>query len=163
MAEPLVLFTRLDGVKVQDQNIPPAEIQPLRVDFNRQITLTGYHLNQPIVAGNPIHLTLFWQTEAPIEIDFTVFVQLIDANDQIVVQGDSKPQGGFYRTIHWQPGESIIDNYTLPLPANLPAGSYNILFGFYEAGSGARLQILNEDGEFQNDHVRLPEIQVQSP
>ena len=163
MAEPLVLFTRLDGVKVQDQNIPPAEIQPLQIDFNRQITLIGYHLNQPIVTGNPIHLTLFWQAEAPIEVDFTVFVQLVDANDQIVVQGDSKPQGGFYRTVYWQPGETIIDGYTLPLPADLPPGSYSIVFGFYEADSGARLQILNENGEFQSDYVRLPAIQVQSP
>ncbi|MCB0227083.1 MAG: hypothetical protein KDI02_25520, partial [Anaerolineae bacterium] len=118
---------------------------------------------QPIVAGNPIHLTLFWQAEAPIEVDFTVFVQLVDANDQIVVQGDSKPQGGFYRTVYWQPDESIIDGYTLPLPSDLPPGSYSIVFGFYEADSGTRLQVLNENGEFQSDYVRLPEIQVQSP
>ena len=162
MDEPLVLFTRPDGVKVQGQYIPTAEIQPLNVDFNRQVTLTGYHVNQPIIAGNPIYLTLVWQVEAPIEVDFTVFVQLVNAENNIIVQGDSKPQQGFYRTVYWQPGESVIDSYTLPLPGDTPAANYSIVLGFYEADSGARLQILNEAGEFLNDHVRLPEITLVS-
>lgn len=160
MAEPLVLFTRLDGVKVQNQTVPSAEVQPVEIDFNRQITLTGYHLNQPSIAGHSIHLTLFWRVEAAIEVDFTVFVQLVDADNNIIAQADGKPQQGFYRTVHWQPGESITDSYTLSLPNDTPAGSYEILIGFYEAGSGTRLQILDQRGEYANDFVRLPDIEI---
>jgi hypothetical protein len=105
IGEPLVLFTRPEGVKVQPVSIPSAEIQPLDTDFNRQITLTGYYLNGPVTPGQLLSLTLFWQIQAPIEVDFTVFVQLVDAQNTILAQGDSKPQAGFYRTPYWQPGE----------------------------------------------------------
>ena len=162
---PLVLFSQRKGVKVRPEPIPPViDVQPLAVDFNRQISLTGYHLNQPLSPGNTLNLTLFWQAEAPIEVDFTVFVQLVDAaNTTIVAQGDSKPQSGFYPTPYWQPGESIVDLHTFLLPGAISPGSYDILLGLYEAETGQRLQILDEAGVFKSDHVRLTGIQVQAP
>lgn len=161
---PLVLFSRRVGVKVQPASVSAAETQPLAVDFNRQIELTGYHLNQPLQPGNEVKLTLFWQAKAPLTVDFTVFVQLVDPlNSTIIAQGDSKPQDGFYPTPYWQPGETIVDRHTFSLPHELPPGSYDLLFGFYEAGNGQRLQILDEAGVFKSDHVRLSNIQVQAP
>ncbi|MBI1881653.1 MAG: hypothetical protein HYR94_26035, partial [Chloroflexi bacterium] len=160
---PLVLFSRRQGVKVQPDSLPAAEIEPLAVDFNRQIRLTGYHLNQPLTPGADLTLTLFWQAETPIAVDFTVFVQLVDGANQILAQGDGKPQGGFYPTPFWQPGETIIDRHTFPLSVNIRPGSYDILLGFYEAETGLRLQILDEAGVFKSDYVRLSDIQVQAP
>jgi hypothetical protein len=160
---PLVLFSRRVGVKVQPATIPAGEIQPVVVDFNRQIRLAGYHLNQPLTPGGKLKLTLFWQAEAPIVIDFTVFVQLVDATNRILAQRDSKPQDGFYPTPSWQPGESIIDQHIFPLPGDIPSGSYDLLVGFYEAENGQRLQILDDAGVFQSDYERLSGIQVQAP
>lgn len=161
---PLVLFSRRVGVKVQPASVPAAEIQPLAVDFNRQIKLTGYHLNQPLQPGSEANLTLFWQATTPVAVDFTVFVQLVDpVSSAIITQGDGKPQDGFYPTPYWQPGETIIDRHTFSLPADLPPGAYDILVGFYEAENGQRLQILDEAGVFKGDDVRLANIQVQSP
>jgi hypothetical protein len=161
--EPLILFTRREGVNLKIETIPLTEIQPLKVDFNQQITLTGYHFKQPVLSGGHLNLTLFWQVEAPIEIDFTVFVQMVDANDNIKAQGDSKPQRGFYGTPHWQPGEQVVDSYTLAIGKDVSPGTYDILLGFYEADKGARLQILDEAGVFKNDHVRLTGVQIQAP
>ena len=160
--EPLILFTRYQGVKVQEPIIPPIAIQPINIDFNRQVTLTGYYVNMPAAPGARLNLTLFWRVQAPIEVDFTVFVQLIDAENNILAQGDAKPQQGFYPTPYWQPGEQIIDNYTLPLAPDLPPGTYEIVLGFYEAENGTRLQILDEAGQFAGDHARLTGIEVQS-
>ena len=161
--EPFVLFTRYEGVKVHSQSIPPIEIQPLYIDFNRQVTLTGYHVNQPASPGSLLNLSLVWQVETPLEIDFTVFAQLVDADNNIIAQGDAKPQNGFYPTPYWQPGEQIIDTYRLPLSHDTPPGSYDILLGFYEAGNGARLQILDDAGQFKSDHVRLRGVEVREP
>ncbi len=164
MDAPLVLFSRREGVKVQPEPVPlMAEIQPLDLDFNHQIRLTGYHLNRPLSPGGPLHLTLFWQAKAPIAIDFTVFVQLVNTQNNILAQADGKPQNGFYPTTYWQPGETIIDRHPVPLPANLPLGNYDLLLGFYEAETGQRLQILDEAGIFKSDHLRLTDIQVQAP
>ncbi len=162
MEQPLLLFSRREGVKVQANKIGPEEIEPLEIDFNRQIRLTGYHLEQPVASGSELKLTLFWQAEAPIEVDFTVFVQLVDGENNIVAQRDTKPQDGFYSTPYWQPGELVIDSHAVPLAADLPPGRYDLLFGFYEATTGHRLQILNEAGEFVSDHVRLPDIEIQA-
>ncbi len=159
--QPLILFSRREGVKVQADTIPPEEIQPFDLDFNRQITLTGYHLNHPLKPGDELKLTLFWQVDAPIEVDFTVFVQLVDAQNNILAQWDGRPQQGFYRTIYWQPGERVIDRHVVPLPPNLPPGRYDILAGLYELETGLRLQILDEAGQFKRDHVRIPDVVVE--
>ena len=90
-------------------------------------------------------------------------MQLVDADNNIIAQGDAKPQHGFYPTPYWQSGEDIVDSYHLPLNPNLPPGSYDILVGFYEADTGVRLQILDEAGQFKSDHARLSNIQIWSP
>jgi hypothetical protein len=160
---PLVLFSRKQGVNVPPYPASEGPITPLEVDFNRQIRLTGYHLNRPLKPGQPVNLTLFWQVEAPVALDLTVFVQLVDAAGLIVAQGDGKPQAGFYPTPYWQPGEGVVDRHTFTLPADLPAGDYEVVLGFYEADNGHRLQILDEAGQFKGDHVRLSGIEVQEP
>lgn len=159
---PLVLFSRRQGVKVQPDPLP-GDLTPLEVDFNRQIRLTGYQLTRPLKVGSPANLTLYWQAVSPIALDFTVFIQLVDANNTILAQGDGKPQDGFYTTNFWQPGEQVIDRHTFTLPATLPPGSYELVLGFYEAETGNRLQILDEAGVFKSDHVRLSGVQVQAP
>ncbi len=157
--EPIVLFTRPKGVKVQGHAIPAAQLQSLAEDFNQQILLTGYHTNLPH-PGELLHVTLVWQVEAPLAVDYTTFVQLVDANNNIVAQHDSKPQAGFYPTPYWKAGEQIIDRYALPLPADVPPGTYRIILGFYNADDGIRLQLLDDTGSYKNDHVRLDNIKI---
>ena len=159
-AEPLLLLSRRTGVKVQPEAPPASLRQPLDIDFNRQIKLTSYHVTRPLSPGMPLTLTLFWQATAPIEVDFTVFVQLVDDHNTIVAQKDSKPQTGFYSTPYWQPGETIIDVHTLPLKFEVSPGRYDLLIGLYEIESGTRLQILDEQGHFQSDSVRLPGLTI---
>jgi hypothetical protein len=158
--EPLVLFSRRQGVKVQPPPVPATAIRPLAVDFNRQARLTGYQLNPSLGPGSPLNLTLFWQATAPIMVDFTVFVQLVDSENRLVAQRDSKPQDGFYGTRFWQPGEVIIDPHTVPLGPEIPPGEYTLLVGLYEVESGSRLQILDEAGTFQSDHLRIPGLSL---
>lgn len=159
LAEPLVLFSRPEGVKVQPPG-PFINIHPLAVNFNQQIYLTGYQLLTPLAAGSQLDLTLFWQAEQSVEIDFTVFAQLVDADNQIIAQGDSQPQAGFYRTRDWQPGEQIIDRRLFLIPPSTPPGEYDLLLGLYNPADGQRLQILDEAGTFLNDHVRLSGLSV---
>lgn len=154
--EPLLLFTRQAGVKVQENtSLPASRIQPLAVNFNGQILLTGYHLSQPLRPASVLNLTLFWEAIAPISIDYTVFVQLVDANHDILVQRDTQPQGGFYATSSWQPGEQIHDVHAFPLPAAMPSGTYDILVGLYEVSTGQRLPILDADSQMVGDYVSL--------
>jgi hypothetical protein len=115
------------------------------------LTLLGYNLTDE--AGQPIanlqspitnlHLTLYWRSESPLPIDYTTFVHIRDAAGKTVAQKDQPPLNGAYPTSLWDPGETIADEITIPLPETLPAGSYQIVIGFYDFNTGQRLAVPN--------------------
>jgi hypothetical protein len=46
---------------------------------------------------------------------------------------------GYYSTQFWEPGEYVVDQRTLKLPADLPPGdNYRIVIGFYSVQDGQR-------------------------
>ncbi len=149
--EPMVVFSRRAGVKVQPRL--PMALQSFLADFNGQIHLTGYALVEPLT--HHVDVTLAWQAIQPIEVDYTVFIQLVTTDNQIIAQDDRQPQDGFYTTSHWQAGETVLDRHIFPIPAELPAGTYSLLIGLYDATTGVRLPHLDAAGNISGDYVRL--------
>lgn len=128
-------------VKLVGPSAPvPASAVALDVNFADLITLAGYELGA-IDATRQAPLTLYWRAQAPIPADYTVFVQLLSADGQIVGQADSPPQQGRYPTSLWDPGELVPDRRMLHLPATLAAGDYSILVGLYLPATGERLPL----------------------
>jgi hypothetical protein len=73
-----------------------------------------------------------------------------------VAQGDGPPGYlGTLPTTLWQPGVPLLDKHVVPLPPDLPAGSYSLLVGWYDPESGARLPLAS--GE---DALTLAQITV---
>ena len=72
---------------------------------------------------------MFWQAGAEMDRNYTAFVHLLGENGDPIAQLDRPPDG--YPTSDWRPGEVIIDQYTIQLPADLPTGTYNLQSGFY--------------------------------
>lgn len=108
-----------------------------------------------IPAGKKLPLTLVWQAVGPIKTDYTVFVHVVDADGQLWAQWDNPPVGGTYPTSQWSVGESVFDQYMIPLGEQMPRGGYRVLVGLYEPGSGVRLAVLDDDGRAVGDFVRL--------
>ncbi|MCB0177814.1 MAG: hypothetical protein KDI62_06275, partial [Anaerolineae bacterium] len=94
--------------------------------------------------------------ESEIETNYTVFVQLLNDAGQVVAQVDQQPLAGAAPTTTWLPGEVLTDTYTLPLSSDLPAGSYRLIAGFYNAATGERLPV-DSGGDF----VGLAQLPVQ--
>lgn len=121
---------------------------------NGEITLLGYTLadtqNRPILNSK---LTLFWQVNARLQADYTVFVHFLDAQGKLAAQADSPPAAGAYPTSLWDSGETIVDPHELPA---LPEGSYSLWAGLYQPESGQRLPAAGQP----NGAVRLVEIEV---
>jgi hypothetical protein len=119
------------------------------------LTLLGYDLTDE--TGNPIKnskpalnltkgpkhlkLTLYWQCETSLPIDYTTFVHLRNAAGEIVAQRDQPPLNGAYPTSLWEPGEIIADEIVLPLPDELPAREYQLVIGLYDLQTGQRLVV----------------------
>jgi hypothetical protein len=117
--------------------------RPLDHLFGDQIALLGFDLEretgQPTDStGQGISLTLFWQAETRPQAAYTVFIHLLDSEEQVVAQADGPPAGGTYPTQLWEAGEIIVDERLLP---DLSPGHYTLRLGLYQPDSGERLPV----------------------
>ncbi|MDO8671461.1 MAG: 6-pyruvoyl-tetrahydropterin synthase-related protein, partial [Dehalococcoidia bacterium] len=96
--------------------------------------------------SDPFIVTLYWQDIKEMGTAYTVFIQLLNSAGQLVAQNDSPPQAGEAPTTSWVPGEVVIDEHRLSIPANLPDGEYTVIAGLYDAATGIRLSI--EGGDY---------------
>ena len=104
--------------------------------------LLGFEATQvTITAGESASFSLFWEAINTPSLDYTVFVHLLDENDNIVASHDSQPLAGRYPTSIWTPGERILDPHPLPTPDSLPPGQYRLAIGLYYQPTGERLPL----------------------
>lgn len=106
-----------------------------------------------LLPGGKLPVTLLWQGLAPLDEDYTVFLQVLDAQDRLVGQVDAWPQQGTFPTSQWAPGEQVRDPYEIQLAADLPPGDYRLQAGLYLLGTLQRLPVLDEVGRAVDDKV----------
>jgi 4-amino-4-deoxy-L-arabinose transferase-like glycosyltransferase len=129
--------------------------------LGESIELLGYDLSPgPWHAGDIVTLTLFWQTRMPVELDYSVFVHLLDESSQLVTQNDSAPVGGSRPTSSWAGDEIIVDRRGLPLPDELRPGEYDLWLGMYLPASGERLPVRDANGDVVGDSLSLGHLTV---
>jgi hypothetical protein len=98
-------------------------------------------------AGDTLPVTLYWGADSEIGTDYTVFLQLLDDDWQVVAQKDLQPQAGAAPTTTWLPGEIVEDPYDLPLPGDLAPGAYRLIAGMYDPATGQRMPV-STGGDF---------------
>ena len=132
------------------QSAPPGTI-----DGGGQIRLMGSEMAPSLIkAGDAVTVTLIWQAVQIPTPDYTVFVHLRDAGGHSVAQADSPPQAGAYPTSFWDAGETVVDDHTIAIPADLPVGDYTVAVGLYRPDTGERLSITQSTGESE---IALPQ------
>ncbi|MHB1417724.1 MAG: hypothetical protein ACYC1C_20950, partial [Chloroflexota bacterium] len=126
-------------------------------DFGGQIRLWVAEAQR---AGSEVEVALFWQAQAPIPIDYTVFAHVYDAAGELVAQSDGWPADGNYPTSSWLVGESIADRHRITLPADLPPGTYTVKVGLYDLKTMQRLGPVPDGG---NASVVVGQFEVGRP
>lgn len=127
------------------------------VNYNDQIALLNLDIpDQQLTPGGSLDLTLQWSGLAPLNEDFTLFLQVLDANDRLVGQVDAWPLQGTLPTSQWQSGETISDPYTIQLDNDLPPGDYRLLVGWYLLADLRRLPVFDEAGQAVDDKLVVP-------
>lgn len=117
------------------------------VNFEDKIALLSMEMPQmELTPGGQLPLMLHWQSLAPMSEDYTVFIQLLDAQGKLVTQIDSWPLQGTFPTSQWRAGQKVDDAYTLAIPADLPPGPYSLQVGWYLLATSRRLPVLSADG-----------------
>ncbi len=139
--------------------------QPRQAEFWHLINLRGVDLpTAPLKSGGTLPFTLYWQSAAPITIDLTTFVHLLDEKGNLFAQADWQPQDslGYLPTSAWQPNRGVIDPQTLSL-ANVPSGQYRLVVGWYYAVTGQRLPVTaNDTVSAMAETVELGRVTVQA-
>ncbi len=106
------------------------------------ILLRGYTVDvETARVGTDLPLTLYWQTEATLKFDYTIFVQILNDQGQLVAQYDSQPLFGYLPSSQWPIDEIIPDRVRTPLPTDLPLGDYAIITGLYNLQTMERLKV----------------------
>ena len=116
-----------EAFPVRWQGVLP-QVIPLQASFVNNLDLVGYQRSD-FAAGQPLLLTLYWRPAQEIEQDVEVFVQLLSHNQQVVTGLHSWPLHGAFRIRAWQPGATVPLSYSLPIPDDLPPGSYQLTVG----------------------------------
>ena len=121
--------------------------------------------NLPLQPGQALTLTTYWQPTTKFNGDYTLYVHLLDANGQVVAQRDASPTligGTGLPFSQWQPGQSLLLDQTLPLPANLSPGNYRLSLGAYRPQNGQlqHLQPACDGGSVSGDEIILGPVGV---
>jgi uncharacterized membrane protein len=143
-------------VDIGEQDFVPAQL--VEANFDRQISLLGYDTS---LSQNELTVTLQWQAQTQIDLDYSVFIHLVDANGNLVAQHDGQPWWEVtIPTSTWQPGEKLRDRHPIALPADLPPGTYYLRAGLYYWQTLERLPVL-ENGVPVNNFVDLGPVTIE--
>jgi mannosyltransferase len=105
--------------------------------------------------GEKLSLTLVWHAARPPAMAYTVFTHLVGPDGTLYGQWDNPPVRGTYPTTDWVAGETVFDQYLIPLKEDAPLGEYHLLVGLYDPASGQRLAVLDAQGQVAGDAVQL--------
>jgi len=83
--------------------------------------------------GDSLQMVLYFRAAHAIDQNYTLFVQLLDAQGNCWGQVDQQPFDGLYPTNKWLPGETVMQEITLLVRADAPPGEKMLAVGFYDA------------------------------
>lgn len=122
-------------------------MHPLSADFGESIHLLGYDLDASAIrSSNALTITLEWHVRAPVNADYSLFIHVLNDMAERVAQIDVPLDTGRWPSRLWRPGRCFSTLYRVPLPPDLPAGTYRLAMGIYDPHTFARLP-LRTDGE----------------
>lgn len=144
---------------------PLIEPQAVRATWHGRVALLDARIEPGVASpGDAVTVSLTYEALNDIATDYTAFVHLLgaprpDTGSPLWAQADGAPCGGALPTYRWREGDIIRDTITLQLPADLPAGNYQVVSGFYTWPDLVRLQV-DETGD---DTAGIGAIEIRSP
>jgi len=120
----------------------PVTVTHLASNGSGPVRLVGYQFEPPAVeAGNPLTVTLYWQTQSLLLTSYKSFVHVTDADGNIVAQSDAVPDDWTRPTTTWLPDEWVADPHRLDV--NKP-GPLKVWAGMYDPATSQRLSLTGD-------------------
>jgi hypothetical protein len=152
-----------ESLRLADLNVSatPGEIpNPLSANFGDELALVGYAVAPRLVdAGDSVELTMYWQALRPLDVDYSVFAQVLDNEDTTRWAASDI----LLETSAWQPGKPVPVRTALALQDNTPSDVYPLIVGAYTRtadGGFMRLQIVEDQRITMADFIELTKVRV---
>ncbi len=136
---------------------------PISVNFGDRMALVGYDLSRRVVRpGETVTLTLYWRGLRPMDVDYTVSVQLVDVEQRKAAQLDGWPMDGAAPTTTWEPGGTVTDVRTMSIHPDAAPGVYEVRVAVYalEEQQLVHVPVISAAGRMLSDHVNLTRVRV---
>ena len=121
------------------------QMESLAITYDGGISLQGAALglhggaqgsiHQPLAAplGQPIWVVLDWRAQAAPKTAYRISLRLRDASGQVAYQLDDDLLNSDHKgSDFWQPGEAVESLHSLPIPATLAPGMYELMLVVYD-------------------------------
>ncbi len=96
----------------------------VEITYGDQMKLLGYDIVPRRAAPNgSLEVTLYWQSLAAMDDDYSIGLNLLDANQRVLSSRVSYPGRGLLPTRLWRAGQMLRDTYWMPVPADVAAPS----------------------------------------
>ena len=129
-----------------------------KIPFGNKLTLESHNYNNAIESGEPLFVTLYWSTAAPVLTEYYGSVQLIDHNGNKITQTDHKLGGAsfpYHTSSSWNTDKIVRDQYLIFTPKELETPiALDMLIVVYDKHTGDRL------GETVVDRVAITNEQT---
>ncbi|VAW42987.1 hypothetical protein MNBD_CHLOROFLEXI01-78 [hydrothermal vent metagenome] len=135
----------------------PDEATPIGTHFGEAIVLSHAAVPETVSLREPLEFSLFWQSEAAVADDYTVFVHLLTPEGEFVTGQDGQPLGGLYPTSFWEAGEIVVDGRSWFV--DVPPGEYQLQVGLYLLATGERLSVSGPNSAL-GDRVLVQNVTV---
>jgi hypothetical protein len=153
----------LDAAELAQVSLLPREgaaPNPLSVNFEDRLELMGFTMPQRrFLPGETVTLTLFWQATRELDVDYSLFVQIVGEDTTRWASQDQ-----LLTTSIWPPGQRQQAPVTMQLDEATPAGVYPVIVGLYtrgEDGEFVRLQTVTDEGRLTDDFFVLTQVRVE--
>ena len=154
---PAIAVMTASGDTVTHLNDKPLATFEGRIDL---VDATVEH--EQIEAGRNIGIDLTWHANETPGEDLIAFVQLLDESGTLAAAQESPPADGRFPTALWTNGQVVRDHRELHVPADLPAGEYQLIVGWYHPADGRRLSVDTFWPWQSRDYLELGDVSVYS-
>jgi hypothetical protein len=155
--------------KAPERQKAAAPAQPIEVRngaiFEDKVELIGAQLAPGRVApGEALRVTAYFRVLEQLPDDYMIFVHVEDVDGRVDrLNADHAPMQGAYPTSKWKKGETVKDEFTIYVPPGMPVRGLNLLIGFWDPKTDARLKLKNVDAvrHDNNNRILLAQVPVQ--
>ncbi len=131
--------------------------------FADGFTLSGYQLPQETITSQSFPVSFQWSTQSQPTRDLTQFFHVVGEGDDAFFTFDQKPFSGTFPTNDWLAGITAVDQWTVTLPDEAPAGEYQIYSGLYDLETLERSAVSENGQAVQDNSILLGTIDYEPP